>query len=333
VNDSDDSLQPPPSTRNRRTAILRIASAFGVALAFSLSIYTLIAVTQPSEGLVGFSFLLVLPAVLSAFVAYVADPWAERPLRFYLLIPFWIILAVMVISGPLLKEGVICILMLSPLWMVSGMIGTGIAWKVRNRVNRGKTYCAALLALPLLAMQVEPHIPIPVSHASVSRSIIVNASPQRLWPLLEGVPDVQPTEGRWTIAHNLIRLPRPVGAHLAGSGIGADRHAEWSGHIRFRESITRWEPGRHIGWAFHFDDKSGWDITDHHLMPDGPHMVIESGGYSMEPLAPGRTRLTLETRYRMHSLLSGYAALWGELFLGDLENNVLTIIRDRAERR
>jgi hypothetical protein len=33
----------------------------------------------------------------------------------------------------------------------------------------------------------------------------------------------------------------------------------------------------------------------------------------------------------MKTRLNGYAALWGELFLGDLESNLLALVKGRAE--
>jgi hypothetical protein len=40
----------------------------------------------------------------------------------------------------------------------------------------------------------------------------------------------------------------------------------------------------------------------------------------------------LDTGYRMRTPVNGYAALWGELFLGDLEGNLLALVKQRAER-
>ena len=51
----------------------------------------------------------------------------------------------------------------------------------------------------------------------------------------------------------------------------------------------------------------------------------------LQPLANGRTRVTLHTDYRIRTPLNAYAAVWGELFLGDLEDNLLALIAQRAE--
>ena len=326
-----------PPRRDRRSPIARIAAATAVALAFALGIYLLLDSVQPGGGLISFSFLLVLPAALSAFVCYVADPWAERRLRTYLLIPVWLLLLVIVASLVFLHEGTVCVVILSPLWLIGGMIGAWITYRLRRRrraPDYGETFRGVVwLGLPLIAMQVEPHIPLPADTATVSRSIVVAASPERIWPLLEGVPDVQPGEGRWNVTQDVIGVPRPLGARLVGQGIGAERLARWGDKISFRERINEWQPGRRIGWRFIFDDLEGWKFTDRHLMPDSPYWRITTGGYRMEPLDGGRTRVTLHTAYWLRTPLNLYSEAWGQFFLGDVENNLLALIKQRAERQ
>lgn len=88
---------------------------------------------------------------------------------------------------------------------------------------------------------------------------------------------------------------------------------------------------KRIGWRFDFAGSRGWDITDPHLRPDGPYMRIETGGYELERLPDGKHVLRLHTTYAAQTHFNGYASLWGELFLGDIQANVLEVIRQRVE--
>jgi len=316
---------------NRRMVALRLFGALSVAAALGLGAYVLLEATRPRNGLVSFSFLLILPAAISAFVAYVADPWRERSLRKYLEVPFWLGLVVVVLSVAVLHEGVICVLILSPLWLVSGMAGAAITYRIRQAVHRGRAYCAALLVLPLAAMQIEPFIPLPDATLTVTRSIVVAAEPSRIWPLLRGIPDVHPGEGRWNISQNVIGVPRPIGARLVGEGIGAERLAVWDHNISFKERITAWQPGSRLGWRFIFDNLESWGYTDRHLMPNSAYFRVTEGGYRLVSLGPAQTRIILATTYWIRTPVNTYSALWGELFLGDLENNLLALVKQRAE--
>ena len=312
--------------------MLRIVAAIATAAAFALGVYALLDATRPENGLINFAFLLILPAAISAFLAYVADPWGRRSRRQYLMVPVWLMLAVVVLSLVVLHEGVICVILLTPLWLGSAAAGAGLTYRLRHRIRAGRTYCTALLALPLVAIQVEPMILLPEDARMVTREIVIEAPPSRIWPLLRGIPDVQADEGQWNLTQDVIGVPRPIGAWLVGDGLGADRQARWGHNIAFRETITEWQEGVRIGWHFIFDDVAAWDYTDRHLMPNSRYFGVTDGRYRMEPLGPNRTRLFIDTEYRIQTPVNAYCALWGEFFLGDVENNLLAMIRQRAER-
>lgn len=110
------------------------------------------------------------------------------------------------------------------------------------------------------------------------------------------------------------------------------REGRWGAGIRFEERITALEPGRRIAWDFAFPDNSVQQYTDHHISLDGPLLKIAHGGYSLTPLDGGRVRVSLATTYNMRSRLGWYLDLWGERLLGDVSDNVLAIIRQRAEQ-
>lgn len=326
---TDNETSPAP-----RSARQHMIAAFGVAFAFALGVYLLIDYARPNTGLVSFTFLLILPAVIAAFIAYAADPWGTRTKRFYYMIPAWLMLGVIATSVVVLREGTICIVILSPLWFGAAMLGVWAMYRWRGGKggnDQSSTFRSSLLIVPLIAMQVEPYVVLPQTTATVTRSIIVDAPPAKIWPLLRGIPDVRADEGAWNVSQDLFGIPRPVGAQLFGEGIGAERRANWSNSVRFRERVIDWAPGERIGWRFIFDDIRGWAFTDAHLMPDSAYFRVTTGGYRMEPLANGRTRLTLHTSHWIQTPVNGYSQLWGEVFLGDVENNLLALIKGRAE--
>lgn len=334
-----DELQPDPigddpaSEMPLRPLWQRIIAAIGIATLMGLGSYALISAVGPNSGvLISFTFLLVLPAAICALVCSVIDPRGQRSGGFYLMVPVWILLGAIALGAVVLREGVICIIMLAPLWLISGLAGAFLGYKLTHRTSSGsRIHSVALFVAPLIAMQVEPMLPVPQTYATVSRTIVVDAPPGRIWPLLRGIPDVHPDEGRWNVSQDLIGIPRPLGARLVGEGLGAERLADWGRNIRFRERITEWRVGERIGWRFHFDDISGWAYTDRHLMPDSPYFRVTDGGYSLDRIDARHTRVTINTRYWIKTPFNGYSALWGELFLGDLEDNLLALVKGRAE--
>ncbi len=315
----------------KRSLSLRLAAAGAIAAAYGIGVYALLQAIKP--GVVSFAFLLVQPAAICAFISYVADLHGTSALERYILVPFWTFLAVVLISVLVLKEGVVCVLILSPLWLTSGLLGSFSTFYLRRFLTKGRTYCLTALALPLAVIVVEPSVPMPRQDYAVTRSIVVFASPERIWPFLRGIADVRAGEGRWNVSQDIVGIPRPLSARLIGEGIGAERLASWGMNIAFRERVDAWQENRLIGWQFLFDGSRGWEFTDPHLVPDSPYFQVTTGGYALTPLDSQRTLVTLQTRYWIATPVNAYASLWGELFLGDLEENLLAIIKGRAEQQ
>ena len=309
----------------------RIAAAFLLALAIAFSAYCLISLSRSNSAVSSLWFLAVLPAFLSALICYIGDPKRVRGAGFYWAVPAALVLIVCAASVFILKEGAVCLVLLAPIWLVSGWIGAFILKRIRKRKIDPTLFNSSLLLLPLLAGVVEAQIPFPHQTFVVTRSIIIEANGNQIWPYAVANADIRPAEGRWTFSQNVLGLPRPRLSTIDREGIGAIRTAYWGDHIHFDEVITGWRPGRKLKWDFAFTNTSLQDYTDKHISPDGPILKIDSGDYTLERLGPNRTRLTLQTRYIAKTHANPYAALWGQVFLGDIENNVLAIIKHRVE--
>jgi hypothetical protein len=320
----------PPEVARRRPAG-RIIGGFALALTLAFSAYLLLSFSR--SGSLWFAsvwFLALLPAVLCALICYIGDPDRSRSATFYWLVPP--VLCGLVCAGSVvfLHEGVICLVMLSPIWLASGWAG---AFTMRSQRRRsGHRVQSSFLILPLVAGLVEAAIPIPHETVSLSRSVVIQAAPEVIWPYAVSSRDISETEGRWTITHNLIGMPRPRETVIDKAGVGAVRTAYWGDHVNFEERIVEWQPGRKIGWRFNFTNSSVQDYTDRHIAPDGEFLKVDSGDYTLRRISGGATELTLTTRYIAKTHINPYARLWGELMMGDVEENVLTIIKDRAER-
>ena len=109
------------------------------------------------------------------------------------------------------------------------------------------------------------------------------------------------------------------------------RTGHWQGGIRFEEIVTHWDANRAMQWRFAFPDPSISLKTDPHIDPHGRQLWIDKGGYRLTPMPGGKTKVELWTQYDLITWLNGYAALWGDVMLGDIQDNVLAIIKQRSE--
>ncbi len=321
-----------PAPRLPRLLRHRLVWGFSFALVLALSAFVVINASRAYSVAFGsIWFLAFLPAYLCALICFIGDPERTKPKSFYWSVPLVFGLIVVVGSAFILHEGVMCLVMLSPIWLAFGWLG---AFLVRgNRVQKidPDIFRSSIIFLPLLSGVIESQIPITPHAVTLTREIIVHATPAEIWPFAMQNRAISSDEGIWTVSQNIIGLPRPRATTVKGHGVGAVRTAYWGDYINFEEKITQWQPGKLLAWDFSFTNSTLQDYTDKHIAPDGQFLKIDSGDYTLTPLTPDTTRLTLTTNYIAKTHVNAYAELWGELFLGDVQNNILAILKARAE--
>ena len=250
-------------------------------------------------------------------------------------------IALMVVSIALAYaglEGLICVAMVMPPWIVAALGGGFASWWLNQRQsddendNSGGTRfnAMALATLPLALIYAEELSPPDWESHTVARSVVVDADRSEIWPLLVSIPDIGPDEGKPTFTHDWLRMPRPTQAELVQRDGQIVRIANWGSQIRFEEQIDTISPADSISWKFVFPDDSVQQHTDRHISPDGPILQIDSGKYELLERADGKTEIKLTTTYQMRTRLGWYYAWWGEWLLGDVQENVLAIVAQRA---
>lgn len=311
----------------------RLFAGLTIALTIAISAYIVINASKANNvAFASLWFLAVLPAYLCALICYVGDPKGEKPRSFYLSVPPCFTGIVILGSAVFLHEGVICLIMLAPIWLICGWIGAFVLRRIRRGRAASARFNASLLFLPLLCGGIERQIPIEDKPVMLTRSIVINATPATIWPYALANNHIREDEGRWNVTQDVLGVPRPSRTVLVGRGLGAVRTAYWGDKINFEERVTQWVPTRRLGWAFRFTNSSLQDYTDRHIAPDGPFLKIDTGDYTLTPLDDHTTRLTLRTRYIAKTHVNPYAELWGEILLGDIEDNILAIIKQRSEK-
>lgn len=294
----------------------------------------LIANDYRSIVLFGVSFLVFVPFAVSLIVGalyrrfYKKQGKSER-------VDFWgrVVLAVITLILVLGSPFLICGIIAAP-YMLIGIVGGVIASGWMVKLSTDKQALAALVAVFLIpfGMAGELHFLFDESEYTIQRSVVVQASSDEIWPHLHRIDSVSDEEGVWNFSQDVLAVPRPVEAIVVGEGVGAVRTGVWENDIWFEEHITHWRPGQLIEWDFVFPEGSRITAIDQHIDPRGPAVFVEHGGYELRPISHNETELRLFTRFKANTSFNGYGKLWGEIILGDVQTNILSIVKTRAER-
>lgn len=284
----------------------------------------------------GIAALLAIPASLGGLFTLLVDPDGQMSPMGCFGWPTLFLLGLVALAVLLFREGAVCVAMVLPLWLPAAAMGAlanrlAVRRKRRSAGRSAELHAAGWVLLPMLALSAEAFAPPRWQNVTVQREIVIAASPEAIWPILQGIPSIGPREGKMNFTQNVLGVPRPSSVEVARERGRLIRKARWGPDARFEEVITRSVPLKELAWNFSFRNNSVEAYTDRHISPDGPILKVATGGYQIEPLANRKTRVTLTTTYRMRARLDTYLRLWGEILLGDIQENVLAIIKQRAE--
>ena len=331
---------PGPDTEKTKRGPLidlpRLGLVVGTALVIISALYfgTSHASSHGYEtSLFGYGFLLMVPFVaMLVFVAlcrvYFHKAGPSDLFAAAIATALMIVIVLAAVASPVL----ICLTIAAPLWLVGAIAGGFASQLVIKRPPTTQVLLiASLIGATATALWLEPRIGYPTDRYTVVRSVEINASPEQIWPHLLALADFKAGEGRWNVSQDILGVPRPVAAIVNGEGVGTIRSARWQRDVWFEEHITTWKPGEQLEWKFVFPEGSTFTGIDQHIDPRGPNLVVETGGYKLTPLPNESTRLDLFTTYKASTAVNAYSSLWGELIIGDVQTNILTIVKGRAK--
>lgn len=222
-------------------------------------------------------------------------------------------------------EGLVCILMASPLVASLALIGAIIGCLSRT-LPRGATVGAFAL-LPLLTLMDRSSAP-PLR--VVTSDLVVNAPPETVWKQVIAFPPLPPAK-EWIFRAGVAA---PLRADIEGSGVGAVRHCVFSTGP-FVEPVTDWEPGRRLAFSVAAQPDVLRELTLW-AGPRPPHLddylMCTRGEFVLEALPGGRTHLTGRTYYQLRMGPQAYWGLWSDAFIHRIHLRVLEHVADLAER-
>ncbi len=229
-------------------------------------------------------------------------------------------------------EGVICLLMASPIAFIIASMGGLVGWAIQRRPTKpGESTLIRLsifLFLPFLMgaeYAAAPSAPLFAVHSSVD----IQAPPAVVWRNVISFSKLpEPTEllFRSGIAY-------PIRAKIYGCGVGAVRHCIFSTGP-FVEPIQVWNEPRLLRFSVSSQPQPMFEWSLHkHLDP--PHLdgflTSRQGQFRLTPLAGGGTRLEGTTWYQHHMWPASYWRIWSDSFIHQIHLRVLKHIKNLAE--
>ncbi len=239
--------------------------------------------------------------------------------------------AVLLVLCGCAMEGIICVFMAAPYGAALALLGAVAGYALATRrIADGTLQSGAWLSIVALVALEGWNPPAPLEDTATT-SIVIEATPERVWAQLHDIRDLPPTDNflfQLGVAH-------PVGTVTDGQGVGAARLCRLStGDMP--EVVTVWKPGQELRFKVLSTPPSMRELGFFGRTIDAAHLhstfASLEGGFRMEALPGGRTRLTGDSRYLLNLFPATYWNLWTKESVHGVHRRVLEHVKTQAER-
>ena len=284
---------------------------------------------SPWSAMAG-AFIYLAPVVVGAVTVYAAERVRRRDWIYYFWAPYLANVAFVGGSLLILVEGLICAIVIVPMFSVLGGIGGLVMGMVCRFTNWPRQAVYSIMSAPLLAAALGSQVTLPEQHAAVHRSAMVKAPAAVVWAQLNNATDIRPEEfsAAWA---SRIGVPMPLSGVTVATPSGLVRESKWDKAVHFDEPITDWEPGRYLRWTYRFSpDSFPPHALDDHVMIGGHYFDLKDTSFTLTPVEGG-TRVDIAAHYRISTQFNFYANWVAQLLIGNLLETGLNFYKNRSE--
>ena len=277
------------------------------------------------------SFVLLVPLLVGATTVYVAELRQRRSWLYYAWSAVVANVLFVVATMVVMLEGLICAVLIVPLFSAVGAIGGLLMGAVCRRTSRPHRMLFSVATLPLLLGGFEQHVPLPDRERTIERTRVVHAPASDVWFQIENPTAIAAAEVEQAWVYR-IGVPVPKAGRTERTAEGMVRHITMGKGIHFDELATVWQPERQVRWANRFAaDSFPADTMDEHVKIGGNYFAIGDTDYLLAPVAGG-TELRMIVRYRLTTSFNWYAGPALDLLVADFEDAILGFYARRAEK-
>lgn len=284
---------------------------------------------DPYVAMMG-SFIYLAPVVVGVVTVYVAETKARRSWGYYFMAPMAANLLFVVGTLVTLIEGLICAVIIVPLFCLLGGIAGLVMGAICRATNWPRPTVYAIAALPLFMGALETALPLPQREAVVERSMLIKAQPAEIWRQIHFARDIRPEEinSAWLYR---IGAPVPLAGVTEETADGLVRRVTMAKNVRFDQVLAEREENRYVRWTYRFEKESFPPYAlDEHVVLGGHYFDVKDTSYTLIPRGDG-TELKVSMRYRVSTQFNWYADPVARFLLGNLEEINLEYYRRRSE--
>ncbi len=277
------------------------------------------------------AFILFVPLAVGAVTAYI--PTSREKCSLWYCAVAGMLANVFFVIGTMLVfiEGLICAVIILPLFAVFGALGGLIMGAVAKYYKWPKQTVYSFASLPLLMVFVLPSGAGTELVKEIESTAIINASPDAIWSNLVNTSDIQPKEVKRAWMYR-IGVPVPISGVAVQSENRLTRRVTMGKSVYFDQISTKWEENEFVQWDYRFyPDSFPPKALDDHVKIGGHYFDIKSTTYSIRSIDSVSSELTVSMKYRISTQFNWYADIMANLLIENFEEVILDFYKNRSE--
>jgi hypothetical protein len=293
---------------------------FSNMFAFILIGFSKLTLSRPynkGTGILVFSEFIIIPILMGIICAW---NWKNLQLkgRTSGLYSFYNSLLAILLSSIFLGEGIICLIIVSPLVFGFMCLGTYMGRKMfeENNNELNASIIALLLFVFVTDSVFEHHY-----QNEVTDKIVINAPPDKVWNNVVAFEPIQQKNTFWLFR---IGMPSPMATTVTGHYKGAGRKCIFSNGYVFGEKIVTYDENKNLTF----------DIIDQPRDPEiMGHIDILRGQFLLQDNGNGTTTLIGNSWYKLYVFPVWYYDMWAQSITRNVHFRVMEHIRELSEKK
>jgi len=270
-----------------------------------------------SNGVLIFAEFIIVPLVMGIISAWY---WREidLPSRVVLLNTTVNCFTAILLSALFFGEGIICLIIVSPLLFTFIWLGLkiGKAMFRKNNSTLNVSIFAALLLVFITDSVSEHHY-----QNMVSDELVINATPDKIWKNVVAFERIKQENKYWLFK---VGMPSPVESTVTGYHLGAQRKCVFSNGYVFDEKIVTFDVNRNLTF----------DVTHQPRDPEiMGHIDILRGQFILKDNGDGTTTLVGNSWYKLYVFPTWYYDIWAKSITRNVHWRVLEHIKELSEAK
>lgn len=284
---------------------------------FALFIVGLMKYTKlQDEATLTFSVFVIVPLMMGIISSWF---WTKAQIKSKALAGYSVLNGTIAIflSFIFLGEGIICLLIVSPLIFAFVITGAFVGKRMFTKNNQKLNVSVfSLLFIVFLTDSLSEHHYVNL----VADEIVVNASPQEIWKNVVAFDKIEKKDDYWLFQ---IGMPSPMQTTVDGYHKGASRKCIFSNGYIFDEKIVTYKPNEDLTF----------DIVGQPLDPEiMGHIDILRGQFLLKDNGNGTTTLIGNSWYKLHVFPVWYYDIWAKSITRNVHLRVMEHIKLLSEK-